>query len=110
MKKNRIIIAGITIVVLFIAGKAFIPSAYVAPVIMYHHIDEHSKESRLSVSPESFRRQMEFLVRHKYNVVPLEGLIDLLKDKKKIPPKTIAITFDDGHLDNYTNAYPVLKK
>ncbi|HBU08687.1 MAG TPA: hypothetical protein DEA99_05810 [Candidatus Omnitrophica bacterium] len=53
---------------------------------------------------------MRFLRERKYNIVSLEELTDLIKNKKKIPSGTVAITFDDGYLDNYTHAYPVLKK
>jgi peptidoglycan/xylan/chitin deacetylase (PgdA/CDA1 family) len=53
---------------------------------------------------------MRFLKTHHYNVVPLEYLASLIKDKKKVPPKTIAITFDDGYKDVYSYAFPILKK
>lgn len=88
----------------------YIPSRYVVPVIMYHRIDENSATSSLSVSPQSFERQMNFLKKHKYNVVPVTEVARILREKRSIPPKTIAITFDDGYEDNYRNAYPVLKK
>lgn len=84
---------------------------YTVPILMYHYInDGEPLRSKLGVSPESFKRQMRFLKEHNYNVVTLDKITDLMKYKKRIPPKTIAITFDDGYLDNYTNAYPVLKK
>ena len=86
-------------------------SHYTVPILMYHYINnEEPLRSRLGVSPESFERQMRFLRERNYNVVSLEELADLIKNKKKMPPKTVAITFDDGYLDNYTHAYPVLKK
>ena len=84
---------------------------YTIPILMYHYINEEEPlRSRLGVSPQTFRRQMAFLKRHKYKVIPLEKVVDLIEHKKKIPFKTVAITFDDGYLDNYTNAYPILKK
>ena len=76
---------------------------------MYHKIDNNDNVSRLSVNPDSFRRQMEFLKRHGYNVVRVEDIPDLLK-RKAIKHKIIAITFDDGYENNYTEAYPVLKE
>jgi peptidoglycan/xylan/chitin deacetylase (PgdA/CDA1 family) len=88
----------------------FLRAAYVVPVIMYHHIDENSQESKLSVSPESLERQMRFLRKNNYNIVSLRELAELMKNKRRIPYKTIAVTFDDGYKDNYTNAFPILKK
>ncbi len=81
---------------------------YVVPVIMYHNIDGNSSTSRISVSPESFKAQMCFLKNRHYNVVRLEDLAGMVKDGR-FPPKTIAITFDDGYENNYLQAYPVIK-
>ena len=88
---------------------SYAKAQYVVPVLMYHKIDNDSAVSRLSVSQESFRRQMLFLKNQCYNVVRLEDLAGMVK-KNKFPPKTIAITFDDGYENNYFNAYPVLKE
>ena len=80
------------------------------PILMYHHIDYAPSKSNLYVSPEIFERQMEFLKVHGYHVVPLESLVRDVKAKKKIPGKTVAITFDDGFVDNMKYAFPILKK
>ena len=85
---------------------------YVAPILMYHSINPKSDKvlRRLIVSPRSFERQMRFFKEHRYNVMPLVSLAALIRDKKPIPPKTVAITFDDGYRDFYTYAFPVLEK
>ena len=84
---------------------------YTVPILMYHYVnDEEPLRSKLGVSVAGFEKQMRFLKEHRYNVVTLNELVDLLRGKKKIPLNTVAITFDDGYLDNYTNAYPILKK
>lgn len=89
----------------------FINRHYVVPIIMYHYVHPNPHpDDRLTVTPESFERQMRFLKTHRYNVVPLELLGDLVRDKKKIPPKTIAVTLDDGIIDCYNYAFPILKK
>jgi len=109
MIKNRkcFIISAICLV-LIVAGVLWLRAQYVVPIIMYHKIDENSKISTLSVSPESFKAQIAFLKSHKYNVVKLEDLAGMV-NKNRFPSKTIAITFDDGYENNYINASPVLK-
>ncbi len=88
-----------------------IASNYTVPILMYHYInDQEPLKSRLGVSPKAFERQMRFLKEHRYNVLPFEELVNIVRERKKFPPRTVAITFDDGYLDNYTNAYPILKK
>ncbi|MFC1666780.1 polysaccharide deacetylase family protein [Candidatus Omnitrophota bacterium] len=106
-KKRFIVLFGA--LVFLISGIFYARAQYVVPVIMYHSIDDNAYASKLSVSPESFRRQMSFLKKHNYNVVRLEDLPGLIR-RGNIPYKTIAITFDDGLENNYTNAYPVLKE
>jgi peptidoglycan/xylan/chitin deacetylase (PgdA/CDA1 family) len=90
---------------------AVLHNKYVPPVLMYHSVNPTPAAGRmLTVSVETFRRQMHFLKAHRYNVIPLEELAALVKEKKKIPPRTLALTFDDGYVDNYTYAFPILKQ
>ncbi|MFA6320421.1 MAG: polysaccharide deacetylase family protein [Candidatus Omnitrophota bacterium] len=109
--RKRTIIAGtVVFFVLAITAALLIETSYVVPVLMYHSIDNNDKASKLSVSPESFERQMEFLHKNKYNVIPLERAVSYINKKERPPFKTIAITLDDGFENNYTAAYPILKK
>lgn len=109
IKNRRRSVILVTSLVLSAILVLWLKAQYVVPIIMYHKIDGNSAVSRLSVSPESFRRQMSFLKRHHYNVVSLEDMAALVK-KNKFPRKTVAITFDDGYEDNYLRAYPILKE
>lgn len=79
-----------------------------ASVLMYHSVA--SNNLFFTVNPHNFAWQMFYLKKKKFNVVDLKLLIELLEKKGEIPPKTVAITFDDGYEDNYWNAFPVLKK
>lgn len=83
---------------------------YEVPVLMYHHVDIPEVPSALHVTPETFERQMEFLKNHHYRVISLVELAHRLRSGGNIPLKTVVITFDDGNLDNFTLAFPVLKK
>ncbi|MFH1645826.1 MAG: polysaccharide deacetylase family protein [Candidatus Omnitrophota bacterium] len=104
-----IIILVLVLAVVFSISK-FLKSAYVVPVLMYHKIDNNFMNSKLSVSPKSFEKQMRFLRKKNYNIVSLDKLKMLLSSKLPIPRKTIAVTFDDGYKNNYTAAFPTLKK
>jgi peptidoglycan/xylan/chitin deacetylase (PgdA/CDA1 family) len=110
MKKALLIVSILLIGVLAARAVVFLRTSYIVPVLMYHSIDNQDKETKLSVSPESFARQMEFLHKHHYNVVGLDKVVAYMQKKEKVPPRTVAITFDDGLYNNYQNAYPVLKK
>jgi peptidoglycan/xylan/chitin deacetylase (PgdA/CDA1 family) len=89
----------------------FVKQNYVAPILMYHSIVGKNKAANLlEVSARSFQRQAWFLKTWRYKVMPLEDLTRLIRDKKSIPFKAVAITFDDGYKDNYVYAFPILKK
>ncbi len=110
LKKRITYLLIIFLMLIFVVIGSIFRFGYVVPVLMYHSVDENWKESKLSVSPESFRRQMEFLVKNKYNIVSLHKIKELRESGKPIPYKTVAITFDDGYENNYTNAFPIMKE
>ncbi len=84
---------------------------YVVPVMTYHNIsDVKGMYSLNNVTPESFAWQMKFLKKHRYHVISFDDLIDGLKKGRVFARDTVVIQFDDGYQDNYTGAFPVLKK
>ncbi len=106
-KTGKALVAGV-LVTLTLA--LFYKSNYVVPVLMYHQVDYGPPGSGVHVTPENFERQMEFLKVHGYHVVPLEQVFLSMKEGRPLPLKSVAITFDDGFLDNIKYAFPVLKK
>jgi peptidoglycan/xylan/chitin deacetylase (PgdA/CDA1 family) len=64
----------------------------------------------VTVTPEHFAAQMAFLQRSGYRTLFLDELLDWMAGKKALNEKALVLTFDDGYLDNYRHAYPVLKK
>ena len=113
MKSNKrtSILLVIFLAVFCVSSKIFLDQVYRLPILMYHSIDRVSdKNDRMSVSPDVFERQMKFLRDNKYNVIPLDKAVSYIKEGKRPPAKTISITIDDGYSNNFTNAYPVLKK
>ncbi len=111
MFKRRLTLSFLVVFLVLSGAVLFVKSKYVVPIIMYHSVTfEDPGNNRLAVSARTFDRQMEFLKKHHYNVVTIAELADLIKNKKRIPAKTIAITLDDGYKNNYTYAFPILKK
>ena len=78
-------------------------------ILAYHKVN-NTQADALTVSGKNFISQMEYLKNHRYNVVSLEVLAQKIKNKEVLRKNTAVITFDDGHKDNYTSAYPVLEK
>ena len=77
-------------------------------VLNYHQVD--NKSSYLSVPPSDFEAQMKFLVDSGCVTITPDELYAGLNGEIELPPKPVLITFDDGYIDNYTNAFPILKK
>ena len=74
------------------------------PVIVhYHTFDERFERLAPKVGEESFRKQMAYIAKHGYHVVTLDEMVANIKAGKN-PPKTLAITFDDGYADNLIGA------
>ena len=78
------------------------------PILNYHKVD--TLEHPLSLSPQEFEEQMEYLYKNGYHTITPDQLMAYLKNDKQLPEKPIMITFDDGYQDNYLNAYPIMKK
>lgn len=79
-------------------------------VLLYHSV--YPRDGLLSegaVTPQDFAEQMAYLSRE-FDVISLDCLAERVENKRSLPAKAVAITFDDGFRDNYVYAYPVLKK
>lgn len=109
MFKRFLIAVFLSILAVFLLGLAVLTSNFEVPILMYHHVNPEARDC-LTVSPDTFERQMRFLKERHYLVLSVEALAGLIKQGKPIPPKTVVITFDDGNKDNYTYAFPILKK
>jgi len=86
----------------------FLPRQEGVVILMYHSVADN--DIFFTVKPKMFVKQIAYLKEHGYNVISLEKLVDCLNSGKKIPSKTVILTFDDGYQDNYNNVFPILKK
>ncbi len=85
------------------------------PILMYHYISAPpSPNDRirvgLSVPPDRFDAQMKLLAENGFHTIRLFDLYETLANGRALPDKPVIITFDDGYIDNYENAFPILQK
>lgn len=78
-------------------------------ILMYHSID-YEKNNNLRMPKEKFSEQMKYIKDNGYTTLTVSQLHDFIEKDSPIPKKSVVITLDDGYADNYTNAYPILKK
>lgn len=91
------------------AARAPEPSVYV-PVLMYHHVMSYPRQNPYIISPAIFEQQMAWLKANNYHVVSFEDFYQAIYGAGTLPDKPVVLTFDDGHVDQYLNVVPVLKK
>ncbi len=82
---------------------------------MYHHVDTHPSALdpttiHLTVLAPDFEAQLHLLRDQGYRSVTLDDLWTALGDRGSLPPRLIALTFDDGYDDNYTVTFPLLRR
>ena len=82
------------------------------PILLYHHVsDEKTDLPELTISSKVFDYQMKTLKNHGFTPITSEILLNYMSGKTVVmPEKPIVITFDDGYEDNYSYAFPILKK
>lgn len=90
-------------------------SAERLPILMYHYLsippdNADIYRQDLSVTPENFRQQLTYLRDNGFTTIDLYDLALALANQIQLPPKPIILTFDDGYVDNYHNAFPILQQ
>lgn len=82
------------------------------PILIYHYIERPGSTTLpwLYHPPEIFEAQLKTLNDNCYNSIFVSDAAKAVKGSEIMPDKAIALTFDDGYEDMYTEAYPLLKK
>ena len=78
------------------------------PVLYYHSVRE-SADNEVTITPEMLKTQLKYIKDEGYITLTLSELKEYLLNNSPIPSKSIVITFDDGYMDNYYSAFPILK-
>ncbi|HMT06475.1 MAG TPA: polysaccharide deacetylase family protein [Pyrinomonadaceae bacterium] len=83
------------------------------PVLLYHKIDLPTPDIKVRgafTAPRIFEKQVAYLVKKQIKVVTVGELVEHYNSFGEFPARTLAISFDDGWKDNFTHAFPILKK
>jgi len=107
LKRLAIVIIGLSIFSIGFYFFWFSPR-YSVPILTYHSFDYG--KGLLSVSPENFERQMRYIKNKGFNVISFDEFVEGTKKKRTFARNTVVITIDDGYKNNFTYAYPILKK
>ena len=81
---------------------------------MYHDVSDTPPNdiyrAPLNVRPDVFSRQMDYLECAGYTAITPSRMAEAIAGSGALPPKPVVLTFDDGYVDQYTDAFPILKR
>jgi peptidoglycan/xylan/chitin deacetylase (PgdA/CDA1 family) len=79
------------------------------PVLIYHQVaTDGTPAGETVIALDRFREQMDHLAAQGYKTLSIDELRDYLRGRRRIPPKSVVLSFDDGW-KNVLNAVPVLE-
>ena len=79
-------------------------------ISMYHYTRDlkHGRYPNIKgLDVELFKQQLDFF-KQNFSIVRMEDVLEALNDGAKLPKNALLLTFDDGYIDNYTVAFPLL--
>jgi len=82
------------------------------PVLYYHHIQCPLPDTTfpdLYTCPEQFEAQMTYLLEQGWHTLTVDQVADLLANRVCPDPNAVVVSFDDGAVDQYFNAAPILE-
>ncbi|MBS1513391.1 MAG: polysaccharide deacetylase family protein [Bacteroidetes bacterium] len=83
------------------------------PILLYHRVVKAKiKDSVVGifVTEETFDEQLAHLKKNNFKTITFFDIHNALNGGKLLSEKNIVLTFDDGYEDNFTSAFPLLKK
>ena len=89
-------------------------SSVEVPIFVYHSVRPYEPEPKaiddFDITPELLKRQLQYLKDNGFTTISLDALADHFTKDKPLPAKSVILTFDDGWENQYTYAFPLLKK
>lgn len=89
-------------------------SSVEVPIFVYHSVRPYEREPKeideFDITPELLERQLQYLKDNGFTAISMDALVDFFTKAKPLPSKSVILTFDDGWENQYTYAFPLLKK
>ncbi len=82
------------------------------PILLYHYVEYvrdrgDTIRQSLDILPPTFEEEVKTLQKAGYTFITMADFMD---KSRRLPPKPVVMTFDDGYRDFYTDVFPILKK
>lgn len=108
--KKLLLICLITIIIilLIILLPFLFPKKYA--VLTYHDFTTGKPENVMQKNIVEFKKEMKYLKKHNYKTLTLKDIECYMDGKCDLPRKSVLITFDDGWINSYNLAFPILKE
>jgi peptidoglycan/xylan/chitin deacetylase (PgdA/CDA1 family) len=95
------------------ATPVVLPDEARVPILMYHYVSELPANADryrrdLTISPEDFKAQLQYLADAGYHTITLTDLVFHLTQSYPLPQRPVVLTFDDGYSDAYEVVFPLL--
>jgi biofilm PGA synthesis lipoprotein PgaB len=97
-----------TLALLFFSAAFTANAASHCVILQYHHFSNRTP-AITSVTPEQFEVQLDYLETNHFNILPLQEVVQKLRNNQSLPDKCIALTVDDAWSSVYETAFPKLK-
>lgn len=78
--------------------------------LCFHEVRNDRPNDNLAISTSNFRKIIRDLKSQGYWFLDSNDIIAIKKGEMKQPEKAVFLSFDDGYLDNYTNAFPIIRQ
>lgn len=98
-----------TLTLLF-ANSSFADDSINIPILCYHNFNPTVPGS-MTITPQKFETQLQWLKENGYTVIPLKQVVEYLQGKRpSLPAKAVVITADDGWQSQYVYLLPLARK
>jgi len=80
------------------------------PILLYHHLGDMGRPSRSYLRPELLEKHLGYIKKTGREVIHLDDLVERMRTGTPVSRRTVVITFDDGWMDNYEPAFPLIRR